>query len=253
MLFNLTGRTAFITGAASGIGRQSAIELGKCGAQIMISDINEPKLKVVLEELLMNKIDAKYIVTDVTSISSIRAAVAETETVYGGLDILVNSAGILGTMKLEDIDKEKEWNKVLDVDLSGTFFCSQAALPYLKNSPAGRIINIASLTGRNGGFAGSCSYAAAKGGVIAVTRNMAKSLVREHRNITVNVICPGPVWTAIQENYTQEQRDLQLENIPMGRFGDQKEVAAAVCYLASDEAAFTTGATLDINGGAYMA
>lgn len=108
------------------------------------------------------------------------------------------------------------------------------------------------MTGRNGGFAGSCSYAAAKGGVIAVTRNLARNLAAQGHKITVNVICPGPIWTSIQENYTQDKRDLQLSNVPLNRFGTQKEIAAAVCYLASDESAFTTGATLDINGGAFI-
>lgn len=252
-MFDLSGKVAFVTGAASGIGKQSAIELGKCGAKVMISDINEEQLKEVWDELQKSKIESDFVVIDVTDVTSIKQAFLKTVKRFDGVDIVVNSAGILGTAKLEEIDKEEEWNKVIDVNLSGTFFCCQLALPYLKKSKAGRIINIASLTGRNGGFAGSSSYAAAKGGVIAVTRNMARYLAVEGYNITANVICPGPIWTPIQEKYSQEKRDLQLEHVPLKRFGTQQEVAAAVCYLASDEAAFTTGATLDINGGAYMA
>ena len=251
-MFDFTGRVAFITGAASGIGRQAAIELGKCGAAVMLSDINGTQLKESMQELKKYNIKADFAVTDITDTASIKKAMAKTAGRFKGIDILVNSAGILGTSSIEDMDKDKEWNKVLDVDLSGTFFCCQTALPYLKKSAAGRIINISSLTGRNGGFAGSCSYAAAKGGVIAVTRNLARNLAAQGHKITVNVICPGPIWTSIQENYTQDKRDLQLSNVPLNRFGTQKEIAAAVCYLASDEAAFTTGATLDINGGAFM-
>lgn len=251
-MFDLQEKTALVTGAARGIGRQSALALGSCGAAVMLTDIEERLLADTYKELEAKGIRCSYAVMDVADDSSIKKAVDKTAEDLGGIDILVNSAGILGTSDIEHMDKEKEWERVIGIDLTGTFFVSQSALKYLKESKAGRIINIASLAGRNGGFAGSCSYAAAKGGVIAMTRNMARSFAVAGLRITANVICPGPVWTEIQAGYTQEKRDLQLANIPMGRFGTVEEVAAAVCYLASDEAAFTTGATLDINGGAFI-
>lgn len=251
-MFDLKGKIAVVTGAASGIGREAAACLAKQGAKVMLSDINEQSLREFCEILRQQGSEVDWLAVDITVTNQLKELMNRTNSVFGGIDILVNSAGILGTAPIEEIDKETEWNRVLDADLSGTFFASQSALPYLKKSKAGRIINIASLTGRNGGFAGSCSYAAAKGGVIAATRNMARSMAVSGYPITVNVVCPGPVWTSIQAGYSKEKQELQLKNVPMKRFGTAHEVAAAVCYLASDEAAFITGASLDINGGAYM-
>lgn len=249
-MFSLTGKVAVVTGAARGIGKTTAQSLGERGAAVMLADINESLLKETAEELKSQGINASYVVMDVTNTDSIKTAMAETARELGGIDIIVNSAGILGTLGIEEMDKEKEWNKVLEVNLSGTFFASQGALPYLKQSKAGRIINIGSLTGRNGGFAGSMSYAASKGGVVAITRGMARHLAPY--KITVNAVCPSTTETDILKGYTQEKIELQVKNILLGRLGKPEEIAAAVCYLASDEAAFVTGLMLDINGGAYF-
>lgn len=250
-MIDLSKKTAFVTGAANGIGKRAAEELGRCGANVMLGDINEKCLISAVDAMKKEGINAEYVVINVKDVSNIQEAMKKTAELFGGIDILVNSAGILGTATIEDTT-EKEWNQVIGVDLSGTFFASQSALPYLKASKAGRIINIASLAGRNGGFAGSCAYAAAKGGVIAVTRNMARNLALAGHKITVNVICPGPIDTRMHEGYSQEKKDLELAVIPLNRFGTDLEVAAAICHLASDEAGFTTGATLDINGGAFI-
>ncbi len=249
-MFDLAGKAAIVTGAAQGIGKTTAEKLAECGAKVMLADINGAQLEKTCEELRGQGLDVSWVVLDVTKVDSIREAMAKTAEALGGIDIVVNNAGILGTASIEDMQKESEWDRVLEVNLSGTFFVSQGALPYLKKSKAGRIINMASVTGRNGGFAASMSYAASKGGVVAITRGMARHLAPHA--ITVNAVCPGTTETEILKGYTQEKIELQLKNILLHRLGKPEEIAGAVCYLASDEAGFVTGLMLDINGGAYF-
>lgn len=249
-MYSLKGKVAIVTGSARGIGFVSAEKLAEMGASVILSDINEAVLNQSVQTLKDKGYAVASVVTDVTSVESLQKAMAAAAEIFGGLDIIVNNAGILGTSSIEDMDKEKEWNKVLDVNLSGTFFATQAALPYLKKSKSGRIINMSSVTGRNGGFEGSMSYAASKGGIVAITRGMARRLAP--LNITVNAVCPGATETEILKGYSQEQIENQLKNILLHRLGKPEEIAAAVCYLASDEAGFVTGLMLDINGGGYF-
>lgn len=249
-MFSLNGKVAVVTGAAQGIGRTTAEEMAKLGAKVAVTDIDEKKMQTVVEGIRAAGGEAIFVHLNVASNESIEAAIQTVALAFGGIDIIVNSAGILGTSSIEDMQRNGEWNRVLDVDLSGTFFASQYALPYLKQSSAGRIINIASVTGRNGGFEGSMSYAAAKGGVIAITRGMARHLAAH--KITVNAVCPSTTETEMLEGYSPERIANQTKHILLGRLGKREEIAAAVCYLASDEAAFVTGSMLDINGGAYF-
>ncbi len=249
-MFSLKGKAAVITGAAQGIGRTAAQKMAEMGAKVAVADINKEKIDAVVREIRENGCEAVGVIMDVRSNDSIEAAMKKSAEAFGGIDIIVNSAGILGTSGIEEMERDGEWNRVLDIDLTGTFFACQYALPYLKKSSAGRIINIASVTGRNGGFEGSMSYAAAKGGVIAITRGMARHLAKYQ--ITVNAVCPATTQTEMLEGYTQERIDNQVKNILLGRLGKREEVAGAVCYLASDEAAFVTGLMLDVNGGAYF-
>jgi len=249
-MFDLHGKVAIITGAAQGIGKTTAEKLAELGAKVSLADINEEKLAAAVEGIRANGGEAMYVIMDVRSNDSIKAAVDKTAETFGGIDIVVNSAGILGTSSIENMERDGEWNRVLDIDLTGTFFVAQLALPYLKQSKAGRIINVSSMTGRNGGFEGSMSYAAAKGGVIAITRGMARHLAPY--NITVNALCPSTTQTEMLDGYTPERIANQAKNILLGRLGKREEMAAAICYLASDEAAFTTGLMMDVNGGAYF-
>lgn len=249
-MFSLKGKVAVITGAAQGIGKTSAEKMAEMGAKVAVTDINQDKVDAVVRGIRENGGEAVGVIMNVGSNDSIGAAIQKIVEVFGGIDIIVNNAGILGTSSIEEMQRDGEWNRVLDIDLSGTFFVCQYALPYLKQSSAGRIINVASVTGRNGGFEGSMSYAAAKGGVVAITRGMARHLAKHQ--ITVNAVCPATTETEMLEGYTQERINSQVRHILLGRVGKREEIAAAVCYLASDEAAFVTGMMLDINGGAYF-
>ncbi|MDC4232477.1 SDR family oxidoreductase [Actinomyces sp. B33] len=249
-MFDLNGKSAVVTGAAQGIGEAIVRALADLGARVAVADLQEDRARAVADSIVEAGGRALGVRVDVNGGAGLRAAMASIADAHDGIDIIVNSAGVLGTTSIEEMERTGEWNRVLDINLSGTFFASQAALPYLKESGAGRIINISSLTGRNGGFEGAMSYAAAKGGVNSITRGMARHLA-QHR-ITVNAVCPATTRTAILDGYSPERIENQARHILLGRLGEPSEIAAAVCYLASDEAAFTTGVLLDVNGGAYF-
>jgi len=249
-MFSLAGKKAIITGAAQGIGKAIAECMAELGSDVVLMDIKEEKLIAAQKEITKKGTKIGYAVLDVRSNDSIEQAVKQAADFMGGIDIVVNSAGILGTSSIEDMDRDGEWNKVLDVDLTGLFFVCQKALPYLKNSKAGRIINISSISGRNGGFEASMAYVAAKGGVVAITRGMARHLAPY--DITVNAVCPCITATEMLQGYTEERIRSQAKHILMGRLAKIEEVAAAACYLASDEAGIVTGLMLDVNGGAYF-
>jgi 3-oxoacyl-[acyl-carrier protein] reductase len=248
-MFDLKGRIAIVTGAARGIGFASAEKLAEKGASVVLGDINEPLVQEAAGRLKAKGYEALAVRMDVGRNDSIREAIAAAVKAFGGIDIVVNNAGILSALSIEEMTRE-EWDKVLNVNLGGTFFVIQAALPFLKQSRNPRIINISSLTGRNGGFEGSMCYAASKGGVISITRGMARRLAPF--NITVNAVCPGRTETEILKGYTPEAQERQRNVSLLRRLGQPEEIAAAICYLASTEAAFVTGAMLDVNGGAYM-
>jgi 3-oxoacyl-[acyl-carrier protein] reductase len=249
MMCDLRGRIALVTGAARGIGYATAEKLAEHGASVVLGDVNEPLLQEAAERLRERGYSALAVSMDVGRNDSIREAIDTAVEAFGGIDIVVNNAGILSALSIEEMTRE-EWDKVLNVNLSGTFFVIQAALPFLKQSKHPRIINISSVTGRNGGFEGSMCYAASKGGVIAITRGMARRLAPF--NITVNAVCPGPTDTEILKGYSPEAQERQRNVTLLRRLGRPEEIAASVCYLASTEAAFVTGAMLDVNGGAYM-
>jgi 3-oxoacyl-[acyl-carrier protein] reductase len=246
---DVRGRIALVTGAARGIGYAAAERLAEHGASVVLGDVNEPRLQAAAERLREKGYRVLAVSMDVGRNDSIREAIAAAVEAFGGIDIVVNNAGILSALSIEEMTRE-EWDKVLNVNLSGTFFVIQAALPFLKKSTHPRIINISSVTGRNGGFEGSMCYAASKGGIIAITRGMARRLAPFH--ITVNAVCPGPTDTEILKGYSLEAQERQRNVTLLRRLGRPEEIAAAVCYLASTEAAFVTGAMLDVNGGAYM-
>ncbi len=248
-LFTFVDRTAIVTGATRGIGKVIAIQLAKAGVRVAIVGRDGEKAQDVMS--CINKAGGKAIVVlgDISNDEECRRISREVFAKFGQIDILVNCAGALTSTKIEDITRD-EWDRVLGVNLSGTFFMIQSVLPYLEKSRAPRIINISSNAGRMGGYANSQAYTASKGGVIAITKGIARKLAPQ--GITVNVVCPGTTETEMSKLYDEDTRRTLIGRIPIGRLGKPEDTAAAVCFFASEEAGFITGAVLDVNGGMYM-
>ena len=243
---DLAGRVALVTGAAGGIGRAVATALGNAGAPLALADIREPPAPP----------DALTMAVDVTRRDAIAAMVARTVERFGRLDILVNVAGVVSTGAAETLP-EAEWDRVLGINLKGTFLCCQAAIPAMRANGFGRIVNIGSIIGKNGGNArpwfdkgeldraGNVAYGVSKAGVHALTYFLAREVAAN--GITVNAVAPGPIASAMTTNFPAALQAL----IPVGRMGRAEEVAAAVAFLAGPSAGFITGEVLDVNGGMW--
>ena len=246
----LRNRKTLITGAARGIGLAIAEEMIRQGAVVCLADIDANKAEA--EALRLSREsgrEAHWLAADVSSANGARGMVEEAARLLGGLDVLVNNAGILHTQSIEDTTEEA-WNRVLAINLSGVFFACQAALPHLRRSPSPRIVNMASMAGRNGGLKTGLAYSASKGGVIAMSRGMARQLAGD--GIAVNAVCPGTTESDIILAWPPETIEALRASVPMGRLGKPADVAAVVCFLASEAAGFVTGVALDVNGGMFI-
>jgi 3-oxoacyl-[acyl-carrier protein] reductase len=243
----LTGRVAFVTGAARGIGLAISRALSQRGASVAMIDVDLTELESAVQSLGDRAIAVQ---ADVSRQSDVRRAVDRIVEQLGGLDILVNNAGICPLCDFADVTEE-EWDRVLAINLKGAFFCCQAALPHLqKSSERGRVVNISSVAGQSGGVLAPIHYSASKAGLIVLTKSLARILA-PHRG-TVNCVAPGTTATDLTSAWAEELQEQVKAAIPLGRFGQPEEIAEAVCFLASDRAAFITGATLDINGGLFI-
>ena len=189
---------------------------------------------------------SRAITLDLTDARAVEAAAKRTVEALGGIDILVCSAGVAGLNALVWEYPLDEWRKVIDINLNALFYCNRAVVPHMREKNYGRIVNIASIAGKEGNPTAS-AYSASKAGVIGLTKSLGKELAKT--NITVNAITPAAVRTPIFDQVSQEHIDFMLSKIPMGRFGKVEEIAALVCWLASEECSFTTGAVFDISGG----
>lgn len=245
----ITGQVAVVTGAARGIGFAIAQALGQSGARVAIADLDAAAADTAARQLCELGINAIGVAVDVADEAQVQAMVAAVEQALGGVDILVNNAGIVSTGPLLEVSAA-EWNRVMAIDLTSVFFCAKAVLPGMMQRRAGRIINIASVAGkRGGGLLGNSCYAAAKGGVIALTKGLAREA--GPFNITANAITPALTDTDMTRALSPEARARVLADMPLGRAGTPRDIAAAVCFLASGAASFVTGEIMDVDGG-YM-
>lgn len=242
------GRIALVTGASQGIGRAVAMELAKHGAAVALAARNVEKLNAVKAKIEAAGGKAESFALDVSSEESIKAVAKEVAAKLGAVQILLNNAGITRDGLMLRM-KTADWNEVLNTNLTSAFLMTQAVLQPMTRARWGRIINITSIVGEMG-QAGQANYAASKAGMIGLTKSLARELAS--RSITVNAVAPGYIQTAMTDVLTDDQKGAMLQHVPLGRVGVDADVAGAVRFLASDEASYITGHTLDVNGGLYM-
>ena len=249
-MFDLTGKVALITGASRGIGKGIALAFAKCGADILINylfDHNEAQ--GVVDEITAMGRKAIKIMADVTDESAVKEMYAVIQKEFGKLDILVNNAGISQAKDIFEMELE-DWNRVMNVNLTSAFICSKYAMEIMKNQGKGRIISMASQAGERGALFGHVHYAASKSGVLAMTKTLARTAAPY--GITANCIAPGVIFTDFTRAvHTDEEVEALEKSIPLG-LGNVNDVSAAAVYLASDEARYVTGATIDVNGGSHI-
>ena len=245
-MFNLDGKKALITGATGGIGSAIARALHSQGAEVILSGTRQDALNELAHELSDR---AHSIAADLSDKSSIDALIKQISDIStDGVDIVINNAGIVRDNLLVRM-KDEEWNQVLDVNLFAGYKIIQGLMRGMMKRRWGRIIGISSVVGATGN-PGQANYAAAKAGMIGFSKALAQEVAT--RGITVNVIAPGMIQTAMTDELNEDQSARLLSTIPLGRLGSPEEIAASVIYLASDEAAYVTGATLHVNGGMAM-
>ena len=249
MMTTLDGEIALVTGASRGIGQAIARELGRCGATVIGTATTEAGAEAITQDLRERGIKGRGLRLDVTDPASVDATLKAVTQEFGPPGILVNNAGVTRDNLLVRM-KEDEWAATLDTDLTSVYRLSKAVLRGMMKAQRGRIINITSVVGVTGS-AGQANYAAAKAGVIGFTKSLAREV--GSRNITVNAVAPGLIDTDMTRALPDAQRRAVIETIPLQRPGEPQDVAAAVAFLASPEAAYITGETLHINGGMYMA
>jgi 2-dehydro-3-deoxy-L-rhamnonate dehydrogenase (NAD+) len=242
---DLERRVAVITGGARGIGYTTAARALRSGAVVSLWDIDRERLEQATRALsAIGTISAE--VVELTDVDAVQAAAASTIAAHGAIDILVNNAGITGGNGATWELAPDVWRRVIDVNLTGSFLACRAVVPHMLSRGYGRIVNVASIAGKEGN-PNAAHYSASKGGLIALTKSLAKELAPQ--NILVNCITPAAARTEIFSQMTQEHLDYMLTKIPMGRFLELDEVAALICWLASEECSFSTGAVFDISGG----
>ncbi len=248
-MFRLDGKIALVTGASQGIGEAIARRLAAQGATVVCAARSEDKLKAVAEAIGAAGGKADVIVADLADGASVKAAVAATVERHGAIHILVNNAGITRDKLLIQM-KEEDWDAVLDTNLKGAWTAIQAATKPMMKQRWGRIVNIASVVGQMGN-PGQANYVAAKAGLIGLTKSVARELAS--RNVTANAVTPGYIETAMTAGLPEDVKAEFTKQIPLGRMGTGEDIAAAVAFLASEEAGYITGQTLSVNGGMLMA
>jgi 3-oxoacyl-[acyl-carrier protein] reductase len=245
-MYNFQDKVVLITGASGGIGRAIAKKFSQDKAKLALNDIAQAEegLKSLVEELKKTVAQAKYFLADISKYEEVEKMVEGIKKDFGRLDVLVNNAGVIADRTLAKMTKE-EWQKVIDVDLTGIFNCSKLALPLLIPNQ-GKIISISSIVGQRGNF-GQTNYAAAKAGIIGFTKSLSKEVGRF--GVRVNAICPGLIETKMTETIPDQMKEAVKRLTSLGRMGKPEEVANLIAFLASDESSFITGAIISIDGG----
>ncbi len=242
--YNFNNRVAIVTGGAQGFGLAITKKIIQSGGKVVIWDIDNDAIQKTKKELDSNNFDFQLV--DVTDFKAIENSIKELENKFGKIDIFVNNAGITGlNAKVWDYPIE-EWKKVIELDLNSTFYCCKAIVPHMIKNNYGRIINIASIAGKEGNPNAS-AYSTAKAGVIGLTKSLGKELA--DKNIAVNCVTPAAAKTRIFDQMTDEHISYMLSKIPRNRFAKIDELASLVCWLASEENSFSTAAVFDLSGG----
>jgi NAD(P)-dependent dehydrogenase (short-subunit alcohol dehydrogenase family) len=250
MASRLENKVALVTGGASGIGLESARLFSREGARVAVADVNDAAGRVAVEELQGAGGEAIYVHADVARAADCEGMIRAAEDAFGRLDVLFNNAGI---SHAEDGDatatEEDVWDLTMRINLKGVFLGCKYGIPALRRAGGGSIVNTASFVAILGAATPQLAYTASKGGVLAMTRELATIHARE--KIRVNALCPGPIRTDLLMRFldTEEKRQRRLVHIPMGRFGEAREIAQAALFLASDESSYVTGATFLVDGG----
>ena len=248
-MFSLKDKVAVVTGASQGIGRDTALALAQAGAKVAVAARSEEKLAALVTEIEAAGGTALAVKMDVADADQVKAGFKQVIEKFGRLDILVNNAAITRdglSMRM----KQDDWEAVLKTNLTGAHLCIQQALSSMMRARAGRIINISSVVAQSGN-AGQANYVAAKAGLIGLTKAVAMEIAS--RNITVNAVAPGFIETPMTDVLPDKVKEELKTRIPLGRMGSAREVAAAIVFLASDEAGYITGHVLNVNGGMHFA
>lgn len=248
-MFSLKDKVAVVTGASQGIGRDTALALAEAGAKVVVAARNEEKLAALVNDIAAGGGEAFAVKMDVADAEQVKAGFKQMVEKFGRVDILVNNAavtrdGLAMRMKKED------WDAVLQTNLTGAHLCIQQVLPVMMKARAGRIINISSVVAQSGN-AGQANYVAAKAGLIGLTKAIAIEIAS--RGITVNAVAPGFIETPMTDVLPDKVKEELKTRIPLGRMGSPKDVAAAIVFLASNEAGYVTGHVLNVNGGMHLA
>ncbi|WP_330988871.1 3-oxoacyl-[acyl-carrier-protein] reductase [Staphylococcus pseudintermedius] len=242
-------KVALVTGASRGIGRSIALQLAEGGYNVVVNYAgNQEKAEAVVEEIKNKGVESVAMQANVANGDEVKAMIKEIVKTFGSLDVLVNNAGITRDNLLMRM-KEHEWDDVIDTNLKGVFTCIQKATPQMLKQRAGRIINLTSVVGAVGN-PGQINYVASKAGVIGMTKTAARELAS--RNITVNAVAPGFIVSDMTDALNDDLKETMKTQIPLGRFGQDTDIAHTVAFLASDKAAYITGQTIHVNGGMHM-
>ncbi len=246
----LENKVALVTGASNGIGRETALLFASEGASVVAADIQDEAGAAVVAEIEAAGGTARFVHADVSSATDSERMVAEAEAAFGRLDVLFNNAGIMDGRDSDAVGTEEDvWDLTMSVNLKGVYLGCKYGIPALRRAGGGSVINTASFVALLGAATPQLAYTASKGGVLALTRELA--VVHARENIRVNALCPGPLRTELLRSFldTEEKKQRRLVHVPMGRFGEASEMARAALYLAGEDSSYVTGATFTVDGG----